>query len=277
MKIAATVLDKGLDTSSGLRRPKCSFRVLDPKVKKFFEISSFYWIPLKILEKMMTCFWKLQLWFWTYGLIPLLDQGGSNAVSGFQTPTSKNILIFHDFIGFILWFWRKWCPVCENCSYGSGHIWLDTSSGPKWPRCSFRVNKFFEISWFYWIHLIILDKMMPCLSQLQLWFWSYGLIRLLGPSGPDVVSGSQTPRSKWWLVCEVGATVMDVWLTTSSGPKWPKCSFQVPDTNVKKYFDISWFYWIHLMILEKMMSCLWKLQLWFWTYMAWYLFWAQVA
>ena len=107
---------------------------------------------------------------------------------------------------------------------------------------------------------------MPCLSQLQLWFWSYGLIRLLGPSGPDVVSGSQTPRSKWWLVCEVGATVMDVWLTTSSGPKWPKCSFQVPDTNVKKYFDISWFYWIHLMILEKMMSCLWKLHVWFWTY-----------
>ena len=100
---------------------------------------------------------------------------------------------------------------------------------------------------------------MPCLSQLQLWFWSYGLIRLLGPSGPDVVSGSQTPRSKWWLVCEVGATVMDVWLTTSSGPKWPKCSFQVPDTNVKKYFDISWFYWIQLMIFVKM-------KLWFWTY-----------
>ena len=151
VKIAATVLDKGLDTSPGLRRPKCSFRVLDPKVKKFFEISSFYWIPLKILEKMMICFWKLQLWFWTYDLIPVLDQGGSNAVSGSQTQRSRNFLRFHDFIGFISWFFRKWWPVCENWSYGSGHIWLDTSSGPKWPRCSFRVpdpkvKKYFEIS-----------------------------------------------------------------------------------------------------------------------------------
>ena len=35
--------------------------------------------------------------------------------------------------------------------------------------------------------------------KMKLWFWTYGLIRLLGPSGPDVISGSQTPRSKIFL------------------------------------------------------------------------------
>ena len=27
------------------------------------------------------------------------------------------------------------------------------------------------------------------------WFWTYGLIRLLGPSGPNVVSRTETPWS----------------------------------------------------------------------------------
>ena len=31
------------------------------------------------------------------------------------------------------------------------------------------------------------------------------------------------------------------------------------------FFEISWFYWIHVMILEKMSSCLWKLELGFLT------------
>ena len=113
-------------------------------------------------------------------------------------------------------------------------IWLDMSSGPKWPKCIFwvpdpKVKKFFEIS-FYWIHLMILEKIMAYLWKLKLGLWSYGL------------NGK------------------------SSGPKWPKCSFRVPDTKVKKFFEISWFYWIHLVILEKIMACFWKLKLGFWTY-----------
>ena len=75
-----------------------------------------------IMEKMRAYLWKLQTVFWTYGLIRLLDPGGPNAVSGSQTPRSRNFLRFHDFIGFISWFLRKWWPVCENCSYGSGHM-----------------------------------------------------------------------------------------------------------------------------------------------------------
>ena len=110
------------------------------------------------------------------------------------------------------------------------------------------------------------------------------MVSLLGPSGPNVVSGSQTPRSRnFWdfmilldsscdswenngLFLKIEARVLDIWLDTSSRPKWPNCSYWVPDLKVKKFFEISWFYRIHLMILEKMRSCLWKLQLGFWTY-----------
>ena len=35
-----------------------------------------------------------------------------------------------------------------------------------------------------------------------------------------------------------GAMVLDLWLDTSSWPKWPKCSFKVPDPKVKKYVEI---------------------------------------
>ena len=62
----------------------------------------------------------------------------------------------------------------------------------------------------------------------QLGFWTYGLIRLLGPSGQNLVSWSQAP----WSI----------------------------------FFDISWFYWIHLMMREKRKSCFFfKLELNFWT------------
>ena len=110
-KIAAMVLDIWLDTSSGHKWPRCSFWVPDSKLKKFFEISWFYWIYLMILEKMMVCLWKLQLRFWTYGLIRLLCPSGPDVVAGSQTSRSRNILRFQKFIGFISWFLRKWWPV----------------------------------------------------------------------------------------------------------------------------------------------------------------------
>ena len=55
-------------------------------------------------------------------------------------PQDQEIFLrFYNFIGFISWFLRKWGPVCENWSQGSGLLWLDTSSGPKWsgfdPQC----------------------------------------------------------------------------------------------------------------------------------------------
>ena len=76
---------------------------------------------------------------------------------------------------------------------------------------------------------MILEGMRCCLRKLELGFWTYVLICLLGPIGPNVVSRSQTPRSIF-------------------------------------LFEISWFYCVHFMLLEKMRSCLWKLEPGFWTY-----------
>ena len=91
------------------------------------------------------------------------------------------------------------------------------------------MTKFFEISWFQWKQLMILDKMRSCMWKLILGFRSYCLICLLGPSGPNVVSRSQTPKSKSFL---------------------------------RRYdFNglILWFW-------KKWGPFLWKLELWFWTY-----------
>ena len=80
-------------------------------------------------------------------------------------------------------------------------LWLDMSSGPNWSKYSFqatdpKANKFFEILWFNWIHFMILEKMRSCLQNLELGFWIYGWICLLGPSSPNVLSRLQIPRSR---------------------------------------------------------------------------------
>ena len=67
------------------------------------------------------------------------------------------------------------------------------------------------------------------LWKLEPGFWTYGRICLLGPSGPNIVSRPQTPKANF-------------------------------------FFEVSWFYWICLMIPEKMRSCLWELEPGFWTY-----------
>ena len=58
--------------------------------------------------------------FWTYGWICLLGPSGLNVVSRPQTPRWRHFLRFHDFIGFISWFLRKWGLVYKNWSQGSG-------------------------------------------------------------------------------------------------------------------------------------------------------------
>ena len=42
---------------------------------------------------------------------------------------------------------------------------------------------------------MILEKMRSFLRKMELWFWIYSWIRLLCPSGSNVVSRSQAPRS----------------------------------------------------------------------------------
>ena len=151
-----------------------------------------YWIHIIILEKVRSCLWILELWFWTYDWICLLVPSGQDLVS------------------------RPWAP---------------------------RSRHFFEILWFYWIHIIILEKVRSCLWILEPGFWTCGWICLLGPSGPNLVSRPHAPRSrhflkfynfigfmssflkKWGPVCEYWSQVLDLWVDMSSGPKWPKFSF----------------------------------------------------
>ena len=68
------------------------------------------------------------------------------------------------------------------------------------------------------------------------------------------------------MFAKIGATVPDLWPDTSFGYKWLKYSFYAPDPMVKEFLKISWFYWIHIMILEKMSSCWGKLETGFRTY-----------
>ena len=60
---------------------------------------------------------------------------------------------------------------------------------------------------------------------------------------------------------KIRARFLILWLDMYSDPKWPKCSFWVPEPKVKIFFGISWFYSIYLIILEQMRSCLLKLEL----------------
>ena len=89
-----------------------------------------------IFEKIRSCLWKLEPRFWTYGWIRLLDPSGLNVVSRRQVPRSKHFFEFHNFIGFTLWFLRKWGPVCENWNQGSGLMasYVFCPLGPRSPN-----------------------------------------------------------------------------------------------------------------------------------------------
>ena len=87
--------------------PNLVSRPQTPTSKNVFEISWFYWIYLMFLKKIRSCFWKLELWLWTYSLIRFLHPIGPNVVSRPQIPRWRNLLRFHDFIGFISWFLRS--------------------------------------------------------------------------------------------------------------------------------------------------------------------------
>ena len=114
---------------------------------------------------------------------------------------------------------------------------------------------------FFFIHLMILEKMKSCLWKLEPGFWTYGWIRLLDPSGQNLVSRPQAQvQDIFWdfmifldsshdswenkvLFVNIGARVLDLWLDMSSGPKWPKFSSLAPGPQVQ---DIFWDFMILL-------------------------------
>ena len=71
MKSGVRVPDLWLDMSPWPKLPKCNLWAPYPKDKVFFEISKFYLVYRVILKKMRSCLLKLELGFWTYGLICL--------------------------------------------------------------------------------------------------------------------------------------------------------------------------------------------------------------
>ena len=84
-------------------------------------------------------------------------------------------------------------------SYGLIHLLGPSApnivSRPQTPKGQdfLRFHDFIESKLWFWI------KWGPVCEKLMVGFWSYGLICLLGPSGPNVVSRPQTPKSKYFL------------------------------------------------------------------------------
>ena len=66
----------------------------------------------------------------------LLGPSVSNIVSRLQIPKSSNFLRFSNFIGFILFFGENKILFVKSGARVL-ELWLDTSSEPKWPKCSF--------------------------------------------------------------------------------------------------------------------------------------------
>ena len=94
------------------------------------------------LHRMKSCFWKLELGFWTYCLICILGSSGPNVVSRPETPRSRICLAFHKFFAINLWFLTKWKFCLWKLKLGFWTDGLIKLSGPK-PK------KFFDlIVWF---------------------------------------------------------------------------------------------------------------------------------
>ena len=81
----------------------------------------------------------------------------------------------------------------------TSYLWKCPVSRPQTPR----LRNFVRFHGFVGF-IMILEKMRSCLWKLELEFWALAwLICLLGPSGPNVVSGPQNPRSrKLWVNCQ---------------------------------------------------------------------------
>ena len=131
---------------------------------------------------------------------------------------------------------------------------------------------------------MIHEKMGPCLSKLEPGFWTYGWISLADPTGPNVVSRHQAPRSinflrfhnfngffswfsrKWGLVCGYWSQGSGIMAGYVLWAQLAQMQFLGPRPKDKIFIEISWIYWICLMIPEKMRSYLWKMEPGFWTY-----------
>ena len=154
--------------------------------------------------------WENEVLFLKIGAMALdlwldMSSGPKCSKCGFlgPDPKSRYFLRFHDFIGFIWWFLKKWGPLCKNWSQDPGL----TAACIFWAHVT--QIKFVEPrpqgQDIFWDFMILLDSSHDssenevCFWKLELGIWTYGLTRLFGPIGPIVVSRPQTPRSRKFL------------------------------------------------------------------------------
>ena len=136
--------------------------------------------------------WGLICENWSYVSGLMARPSDPNVISRPQTSRSQNFLRFHNFIWFILWFWRKWDNVYEKWSQSSGLMawyvfWAKVVQmqfiSPR-PQEENICRDF----------IILLDlpnnslKITSCLWKVEPGFRTYGLIRLPCPSGQNVFS-----------------------------------------------------------------------------------------
>ena len=132
----------------------------------------------------------------------------------------------YNLMWFISWSLRKRGPFCENWSQGSGLI----------AGCVF------------WVQVTQMYFLGPRPKDQGI-FWDFMIL----------LDSSHDSWENEALFVKIGARVLDLWLDMPSGPKWPKFSVLAQGPKVKTFFEILWFYWINLMIIQKMRSCLWQL------------------
>ena len=124
----------------------------------------------------------------------------------------------------MLRFWRKWDGPAGKLEPSSDflrvpELWLDTSSGSKWPKCSFHAP----------------DPKPKAIFQ---------NFMILPDSSYDFGENEV-------LFVKIGARVLDIWLDTSFGPKWPKFSFLAQDPKVMKFLKLHNFIGLILWFLRK--------------------------
>ena len=113
VKIGARVLDLWLDTFPGPKWPKCSLLTQIPKPRPSLRYHNFAGFIFRFQKK-----WGpvCENWSQSSGLMTgyiFWAQMTQNGDSRPQIPKSKTFLRYHNFVGFIFWFWKKWGPVVK--------------------------------------------------------------------------------------------------------------------------------------------------------------------
>ena len=116
VKIWAKVLDLWLDILLGPSGPNVVSRSQAPRLKFFLRFYDFIGFISWFLRNWGPVYenWSQGSWFMAGYVFYSLGPSAPNLVSSPQVPRSRHFLRFHDFIGLISLFLRKWGLACDN-------------------------------------------------------------------------------------------------------------------------------------------------------------------